>query len=789
MVGKALDRKLLRDLWRMRGHLVAVAVVAACGVAVFVAMRSAYEALVAARTSYYAEYRFADVFAQVKQAPITLLPRLDRLPGVAVVQPRITQDVTLDVPDFTEPVTAILVSLPEDHRPVLNDVHIRAGRYLSPLARDEVLVGEGFANAHGLKPGDRLSAVINGRWQRLRIVGIANSPEYVYVIGGAGVFPDDKRYGVLWMGHTALASALDMRDGFNDLALRLAPGADERDVIQRLDTILAPYGTPGAYGRSEQMSHEMLDGEIKQDRVTGIVIPAIFLAVAAFLVNNVLTRLIALQRAQIGVLKAFGYRNLEIARHYLLLGLLAVVVGGLIGIALGDWIGNGLARMYQRFFHFPSLNFEVSARSAAVVLFITVAAGAAGAWPALRRVMGLPPAEAMRAEAPPVFRPLLMERLGLVHWLTPVARMWLRNLERRPLRALAAIVAVALSCALLVVGQFGLDAIDETVRLQFRVARHDDVRVALREIRGPAVEQDLAHLPGVTLVEGLLVTPARVRNGYQSKRVAVFGLNAGGELHRIVDDNGNEVPVPERGAIVSTKLASILHVQPGDSIDVQFLQRRRRQVMIPIAAVVDEAIGLYVYIEREALARAMGEGPSYSDAYLRVQPQYLSALYSRLKQQPAVAGVTLREATVQSFRATIAENIRISVTILIAFACTIAAGVIYNGARIALSERANTLASLRVLGFTRGEVSTVLLGEQALLTLVGIPLGLLVGYALCGWLTVLLQTDLYRLPLVISTRTYLSSAGAIALAALASGLVVAWRIRHLDLVAVLKSRE
>lgn len=786
---RALDRKLTRDLWHLRGHLVAVAVVAMCGVAVFVAMRSAYEALVDARAQYYAQYRFADVFTQLKRAPTTVLPRIASLPGVVAIQPRIVQQVTLDIAGFTDPATAMLVSLPESARPLLNDVFVRAGRYLSTDARDEVLVGEGFARAHGFKPGDTLGAVINGRWQRLRIVGIANSPEHVYVIGGAGVFPDDRRYGVMWMGHTALASALDMRDGFNDLSLRLAPGTDARDVIQQVDQILAPYGSPGAYARDEQISHQMLDGEIRQDRVTGIVIPAVFLAAAAFLVNNVLSRLIALQRGQIGVLKAFGYGRGAIARHYLLLGLLAVAAGGVLGIGLGAWIGSGLAHMYQRFFHFPALQFAVSMRSALSVMLITLAAGVAGAWPALRRAMALPPAEAMHAEPPPVFRPLLMERLGLARLLTPAMRMWLRNLERRPLRALAAIVAIALSCSLLVLGQFGLDAIDATVRLQFREARRDDVRVALREVQGPSIEQHLAHLPGVTRVEGLQVTAARVRNTYRSKRVAVFGLKSGGELHRIVDASGREVELPPRGAVISTKLADILGARPGESIEVQFLERRRRQVMVPIAAVVEEPIGLYVYLERDELARVMGESPGYTDAYLRVQADRLPALYDRLKHQPEVAGITLREATVQSFRATIAENIRMSVTILIAFACTIAAGVVYNGARIALSERANTLASLRVLGFTRGEVSAVLLGEQALLTLIGIPLGLFVGYLLCGWLTVLLQTDFYRLPLVISPRTYAWSAAAVALAAVVSGLAVAWRVRHLDLVSVLKSRE
>ena len=339
----ALDLKLLRDMWRLRGHLVAVALVAACGVATYVTMRGAYEALVEARDYYYTQYRFADVFALAKRAPRTLLPRIARLPGVAAVEDRIVHEVTLDVPGFADPVTVRLVSVPDEGRPALNDLFLKRGRYLAPRASDEVLIGEAFALAHDLRPGDTVAAVINGRWQRLRIVGIANSPEYVYVIGGAAIFPDNKRYGVFWMGREAMEAALDMDDAFNSLTLRLAPGADGQGVIRALDVLLAPYGATGAHGRDEQISHQMLDGEIQQDRVTGIVIPAIFLAVAAFLIHNVLMRLIALQRSQIGVLKSFGYSDRAVATHYIKLALVAALTGVAGGIALGAWLGDGLA--------------------------------------------------------------------------------------------------------------------------------------------------------------------------------------------------------------------------------------------------------------------------------------------------------------------------------------------------------------------------------------------------------------------------------------------------------------
>jgi len=785
----ALDLKLLRDMWRLRGHLMAVALVATCGVATFVTMRGAYQGLIEARDYYYTQYRFAEVFAQAKRAPRSLLARVAALPGVATVEDRLVHEVTLDVPGFQDPVTARLISVPDEGPPALNDLVLKSGRYITPRASDEVLIGESFAQAHDLKPGDGISAVINGRWQRLRVVGIANSPEYVYVIGGAAIFPDNQRFGVFWMSRKALEAALDMEDAFNSLTLRLAPGADEKGIIRALDVLLAPYGATGAHGRDEQISNQMLDGEIKTDRVTGVVIPAIFLAVAAFLIHNVLMRLIALQRSQIGVLKSFGYSDGTVAWHYIKLAMGAALIGGVMGIALGAWLGHGLADIYQRFFHMPRLAFRLSAEDIVAVTLVCVAAAVGGAWPAVRRVLRMPPAEAMRPEPPARFKPLIVERLGYVELLSPAARMLFRNVERRPVRAALSALAIALACALLVVGRFGLDALDRTIRVQFEDARRDDVQIAFYEPRGAQVKYDLSKLPGVIAVEAFRVVPARLQLGHRSKRTAVFGLPPDAELHRIVDVDGREIALPPSGVVLSAGLARVLHAGPGSIITVHVLEGERRVREVPVAAIVEEPLGLYAYLDERSLADLMGESIKYSNAYLRVDPLHLDELYQRIKRLPVVAGVTLREATIRSFLATIAENITISTTILIVFACIIAAGVVYNGARIALSEHAITLASLRILGFTRREVTGILLGEQALLAAIGIPVGLVLGYGICAWMVVLIETELYRLPLAITTHTYLYAAGLVAAAAVVSGAAVAWRVRHLDLVAVLKTRE
>jgi putative ABC transport system permease protein len=352
---RALDRKLVRDLWQMKGQAVAIGLVIASGVAVFVMSLCTLGTLRKTQEAYYERYRFADVFAHLKRAPNSLAERIAELPGVARVQTRVVVNVTLDVEGMAEPAVGRLVSVPDRQAPGLNGLYLRSGRYVEPGRDGEVLVSEGFATAHCLRPGDRVLAVINGRRQQLRIVGVALSPEYVYQIREGDVLPDDRRYGVFWMGDTELASAFDMRGAFNDVALTLGPGASEPEVLRRLDRLTEAYGGLGAFGRADQPSHKFVSNEINKLRGMAMVVPAIFLSVAAFLLNVVLSRLIGTQREQIAALKAFGYTRWEVALHYLKLVLLIVTAGGRPGRGGGGAARAGAGRVVHAFLPLPRL--------------------------------------------------------------------------------------------------------------------------------------------------------------------------------------------------------------------------------------------------------------------------------------------------------------------------------------------------------------------------------------------------------------------------------------------------
>lgn len=785
----ALNRKLIRDLLHLRGQVIAVALVVACGIATYVTMRSSYESLVVSRGVYYEAYRFAAVFAQLKRAPESLAAEIRNLPGVATAQTRVVVEVTLDVPGLDEPATGRLVSIPEQRTPILNDIYLRQGRYVEPGRRDEVLVSEAFAQANQLQVGQSLGAVINGRWEKLRIAGVALSPEYVHEIRAADVFPDKRRFGVLWMSREALGPAFDMEGAFNNVTISLAPGASEDEVIDRLDDLLGRYGGLGAYGRGEQESHRFLADEIEQDRITGIIIPSIFLGVAAFLIHMVLSRLVATQRDQIAVLKAFGYSNVAVGTHYLKFALVAVLAGTAAGTALGVWFGGALAELYKQFFRFPELQFEVGIRTAGVAIAISASAAFVGAILAVRRVVALPPAEAMRPEPPANFRAGLLERTGLHKLFSPALRMIVRNIERRRWKAALSILGIALAVAVLIVGRYSFDALDYIIEVHFRTVQREDVTITFNNPRTSRARYDVRRLPGVLRAETFRAVPVRLRFEHRTKRVAILGIDPDGELRTLRDRQLQRVDLPPDGLMLTSKLAEVLGVQPGDTVTVEALEGERPVRRVPVVRLVDELIGLSAYMDARALNRLMREGGTISGAYLAIDPKFAPQLYSLIKRTPAIAGAAFREMMLASFLETVAGSLTISTTVLIVFACIIAFAMVYNSARVALSERGHELASLRVLGFTQREVSVMLLGEQAMLTGAAIPLGFAIGFGICALTARLMNTELYRMPLVVSGETYAFAFLVVAAAVVLSGLLILRRLYNLDLIAVLKTRE
>lgn len=788
----ALDRKLLRDLLRMWSQAVTIALVVACGIGGFLTSLSAVDSLALARDRFYASGRFADLFGAVKNAPLSLAARLREAPGVADVQATLEQVVRVDIPGLADPIIGQLIGLDRRRPHQMNLVSLASGRALSEQATlrgdadIEALVSEAFAQARALRPGSRLRALINGKQRMLVVVGIALSPEFIFA--GLWGMPDARGFGVFWIDRDVLAAAYDMQGSFNRAAFKLAPGAAPQASIAAIGALLAPYGGRDVLERSEQVSNSMLDNEIKSQRVMGTLLPAIFLAVAAFLLNVVVARLVSTQREQIATLKALGYANLAIGVHYLKLVMLIVGAGLVLGMALGKQLGYMLTRLYAESFHFPQFEHRISAALLLVSAAITIVTAAIGTVHAIAASARLAPAEAMRPPGPAHFRRTLLERLG-VERLGPAARMVLRNMERRRGRAALALAGVAAAVAIVIMGNFFRDAIALVLDNQFTLGLRGAITMWTTDPVDDSMRHALQRLPGVRQVESLRFVNVMVGNAQRRERTILRGYAGRPELYRVIDMAQRETLLEGRGLVLTDRLADKLGLHVGDPVRIEVLEGRQRTLDVPLRATVDEMFGLNAYMERSALNRLLADGDLSTGFVLSVEPGAEARVLEAGKALPRIAGAWSKATMLGNMEQITARNVRIMSTILTTFASIIAVGVVYNNARIALSERAWELASLRVLGFTRAEVSAMLLGEMAILIALALPSGMLMGRLLVGLVAELMKSDQLHFPVVIQARTYAWAAVSVLAAGVASALVVRRRIDRLDLVAVLKTRE
>jgi putative ABC transport system permease protein len=785
----ALHRKLLRDLLRLWPQALAIALVLAAGASTLILGIGAYQSLSETRAAYYERNRFADVFADLTRAPKIVEDEITRIPGVASVETRIAKVALLDLPKVPEPASAMFVSIPDFHELKLNRLYLRSGRLPLPGDENEVVLSEPFARANHFGIGSTFDAILNGRKRTLRVVGTALSPEFIYSLGPYGLIPDDRRYGVVWMREKALAAAYDLTGAFSSVHLKLTKTASEPEAIERLDGVLARYGGLGAHGRRDQTSHAFLDAELLQLRAISRILPPVFLLVAAFLVNMTLSRLILLEREHIGLLKALGYSGIAVGWHYLQFALAIAVVGIVIGLGAGTWLGFGMTRLYAEFYHFPFLVFRTDPAIYVIAAGVTLAAAAAGAMRAVREVVMLPSAVAMSPPAPAVYRRLLPEAFYALVNIPQSLVMVTRHLIRWPIRTLSSILGIALAVSVLVGSLWAFGSTEFMIDVTYNRAERANATISFEHERSLSAYFDTLSLPGVLTAEPYRSVPVRIYHGSVERRIAISGKPEQGDLNRVLGPGLKPVRLPESGIALSDTLANILDARVGDIVEVELLERDRRRAVLPVTGIIEGYLGLNAYMSLSALNGLMREGAVISGVNLLYDTGHEDELFRRLKTTPIANFIALQHTTLQNLRETLQENLLFMITIYVTLGVIIAFGVVYNFARISLSEQGRELASLRVLGFYKSEVSAILLSELAVLTIVAQPLGWVIGYFFAWAMVQGFNSELYRVPLVVERSVYAWASVTVFASALTSALVVRQRIDRLDLIEVLKTRE
>jgi putative ABC transport system permease protein len=784
-----LDRKLLRDLQRLRMQALAVSGVLACGVALFVMATGMYDSLERARDEYYDSARMADLAVSVVRAPDPLANRLAELPGVNALEPRVTGIGLLDLEGKSDPVSARLVSLPHDRRPRVNDVLLRAGRWPDPTRDNEVLINEAFAEANSLAPGMSLGALIYGRRRVLEVVGVASSPEFVFAVAPGGMLPEPERFGVLWMGRESLGRAFDVDGAFNDVVFRLAPEADVRETIFAIDEILARHGGRGAYARDRMLSAQFLADELTSLRTMASILPPIFMLVAVFLLNVSLSRLVATERSNIGLLKSFGYGNAAVAVHYGKFALAFALLGAGIGVVVGRWIGGLMADLYAKVYRIPALQFDAELDVYLWAVVVALIAAVLGASQAVLRATRLPPAAALAPPAPVGFGRLGRGIENAARNLDGKTRMVARRIARFPRRSATTVVGVALALALLITSQHFPISMNHIVDVTFGVAQRMDATLTFAETADDRILAEVRRLPGVFSVEPMRATEVIFSAGSRKRRDTLMGLPDGAYLYRLLDLNMEQVYVRPDGVTLSQNIANKLGVTVGDRVAVQATDGHRASADLTVVAVVKPYLAGAAYMQMDALGRALREPGRVTAAYVLMDQAQRDALNSEVKELPMIAGVSFLDNASASMRKMLNEGSGFFAYMFVVFSCLMAGGVAYSAARVTFAEQERDLATLRVLGFSRREVSYVLLAEIGSLLLVALPVGAVLGAVLSRWLMSQFQTELFTFPYVTESSAYGRSVLFVAAAVIGAALAVRRGVDRLDLVGVLKSRE
>lgn len=786
---RAMTWKLLRDISNMWGMVFVIALMITCGAATYITFLSTLDSLQNTQQSYYQEYYFSNVFASLKRAPNSVASRIREIEGVNRVEARIQSGVNLEVRGFNEAVTGLITSIPNEREPLLNRLYLREGRLPNPYVENEIVMGDGFAEAHHFSTGDKLSAVINGKMKQLTIVGIGLSPEFIFQGQPGDASADLMRFGILWMRRAPLEAAFDMDGAFNNVVLSLTRDAIPKDVIVQLDRILEPYGGLGAIARENQNSHFFITEEFNQLRRIATIIPTIFIGVAAFLLNVVIGRLIRTQRGQIGILKAFGYSNWEIGLHYSLMVSVIILIGLIGGVLLGYYLGQQLSALYANYYRFPYLNFVMNPGNVLVASFISAAAAYSGVFFSVRDAVRLPPAEAMRPEQPKVYHRSILEKFGASVLLDQPTKMILRQMGRQRVKVAFGIIGVAFAASLVMLGRLSNDSVKYSVEVEFRQANLFDLGVGFREGISHHAALEIVRLPGVYYTEGYRSVPVRIIAEHRSYLTAIEGHAPDMKMRQLLDTNQQPVPIPVDGLLINKKLGEILQVDIGDAVRVNFLDGSRRSASIQVAGFINQYFGLICYMNIDKLSSLLPEKGVINGVYMQIDRRYDDALTQKLKESPFVGEIISKQKLIERFYESTAQTWLIIALFISLFAGATAFSVVYNNARISLSERERELASLRVLGLTRGEISYILLGELTIVVLLAIPLGFLIGWLLTSFIVWSLQTEMYRIPMNITRATYALSALVVVVSAVFSGWVIRKKLNRLDLIGVLKTRE
>jgi putative ABC transport system permease protein len=802
VISGVLGRKILRDLFSARWQYLAIGAMVSLGVAFYIASYSAYVNLEASFARSYESLLFEDFMIQFHAAPERVAARLERLPGVAAVEGRLVEDVGVELPGRAQnrKLVGRLISIPENRELKVNRLKLVEGRLLSPRARREVLLEASFAGYHQLRPGDEIEAVRGTGRVRLRIAGIVQSPEYLYVVRSRQelmAVPDT--FGVMFVSEDVLGPLVGKGGAINEIHIKLAPDAPLEPALRRAGQTLEAYRPNDPIPRTDQPSNQMLQQDVEGFRSYAILFPAFFLSVAVAAVYSLLTRLVHQQRPAIGLLRSLGYSRRSVLWHYLSGALALGLVAALVGDLLGLWLARWTSLLYMGQLQVPEALVLPRWNLVWTGLAIGAAATGLGALFPANAAARIRPAEAMRPLSPTFGqRSILLDRLfpGLkLVWKLP-----LRNIFRQPKRTFSTLFGIVAGIALMITARGLLDSTEEAIYEIVSGSYRYDLRLDLLRARDSSIVHRVRSWPGVVRAEGVLEVPVDLAHGGKTYSAMVSGQDPAAGLLELRDPAGQPIQIPEEGALFGPTLRKRLELEVGDVVQVSVPKNVVAEsfppVSLRVAGFTDEAIGTVAYLRRQNLWSLLREElelpPSaVSGVVIKVAPKYAAEVRSRLQKLPD-AGSVLSVPEIRRMLERVMETFRIFVLIMELFGVALAVAMIFNMVTINVLERGPEIATLRTIGFGRRQIAAMVTFENLVVGLVGIAIGLPFGRWFIEQFWLLAQTEeqqeLFTYEISVKPATYAISAVAILAAVLISQIPALRMLGRMDLAKATKER-
>ena len=758
-MSSVLNKKLRRDILKSKGMLFAVVAIIAVGVSFLVGMAGTYNNLTNAKNNYYSKCNIADFWVELKKAPNSTIDKISSIKGVSEVRKRILFPVIVDIKGVEAPLSGTVISMPPKRTKVINDIVMLKGSYFTEDKKNEVIVSKEFAAKRNIAPGSFIHLIMNGQKKKLFVVGTAISSEYVYMVPPGSIAPNPAEYGVFWIKQNYAEDTFGFNGAYNNLVGLFSPEAQKypKLILEEITNKLQPYGVFTSCILKNQPSNMELSAELGGLQIFSILLPVLFLGVAALILNVVMLRTTEQQRVIIGTLKALGVSNQNILWFFIKYSLFVGITGGITGCFLGHWLAGAMTNMYQQFYTFPELNNLFYPTIMLIALFISMIFAIIGSVKGVKAMVKLNPAEAMHPPPPQTGGKIIIEK-----WTWFWAKLdfrWqivFRGIFRNKGRTIIGLLCAAMGASLVFMAFAMANSIGYMVSFQFSNVIHSDYTLNIRDEVDYGALYEAKRLPGMTYAEPELLVPCNFKNGPYHKKGAITGLIENPKLVTPCNIKGQQVKIPQTGLLMTARLAKLLHLNVGDTVEFIPIKGLKQTHKVPIADIIDSTFGLSVFANFKYLNHLISEESAISKIQLKGKqtPQQKKVLLAQVKKYPRLASFSDIKNDEKLMQTTFVANMNTMVYMMILFAAVIFLGSILNSSLISISERQMEIATFRVLGYSPMEIGKIFLRETLIVNLIGSILGIPFGYFLNYGTSLMYQNDMFSMPCYVSFSSY-----------------------------------